>query len=81
MITDYFNGGGQVVIYDANNGSRSNRQRLAEKYDKLGVHVVFLGVQPASICYHLPTLLQNHYATIKKSLTGILGVSRFLRQM
>lgn len=43
MISGYFDGGGQVVIYDANNGSRASRQRMAEKFDKKGIHVVFLG--------------------------------------
>ena len=42
-IQKFFDGGGQVVIYDANNGVKANRTRLAEKFDKLGVHVVFLG--------------------------------------
>ncbi|KAJ7359306.1 6-phosphofructo-2-kinase-domain-containing protein [Mycena albidolilacea] len=41
-IWDYFGGGGQVVIYDANNGTRAARQALAEKFDKAGVHVVIL---------------------------------------
>ena len=43
LIWDYFEAGGQVVIYDANNGTRAARQRLAEKFDKKGVHVVILG--------------------------------------
>lgn len=43
MIQDFFDGGGQVVIYDANNGTRERRQRIAEIFDKKGVHVVFLG--------------------------------------
>ena len=36
-------GNGQVVIYDANNGTRESRQQLAEKFDKKGIHVIFLG--------------------------------------
>lgn len=43
LIWDFFNGGGQVVIYDANNGTRVARQTLAEKFDKEGIHVVMLG--------------------------------------
>ena len=43
LIWDYFEGGGQVVIYDANNGTRVARQRLAEKFDKAGIHVIMLG--------------------------------------
>ncbi|KAG0696597.1 bifunctional 6-phosphofructo-2-kinase fructose-2,6-bisphosphate 2-phosphatase [Suillus ampliporus] len=42
LIEDFFVAGGQVVIYDANNGSRQSRQDLAEKYDKQGVHVILL---------------------------------------
>jgi len=42
LIWNYFEGGGQVVIYDANNGTRDARQRLAEKFDKAGIHVVIL---------------------------------------
>lgn len=43
MISKWFDGGGQVVIYDANNGSRASRKRLAEKFEEKGIHVVFLG--------------------------------------
>jgi 6-phosphofructo-2-kinase / fructose-2,6-biphosphatase 4 len=43
LIWDFFEKGGQVVIYDANNGTIKARQELAEKFDKAGVHVVFLG--------------------------------------
>lgn len=43
LIWDFFSGGGQVVIYDANNGTRAARQTLAEKFDKQHIHVIFLG--------------------------------------
>lgn len=43
LIWDFFDAGGQVVIYDANNGARETRQILAEKFDKAGIHVIFLG--------------------------------------
>lgn len=43
LIWDFFEGGGQVVIYDANNGTRKQRHTLAEKFDKAGIHVVMLG--------------------------------------
>ncbi|KAJ7512727.1 6-phosphofructo-2-kinase-domain-containing protein [Mycena galericulata] len=42
IIWDYFEDGGQVVIYDANNGTRAARQTLAEKFDKAGIHVIML---------------------------------------
>ena len=43
LIWDFFEGGGQVVIYDANNGTKVARQTLAEKFDKEGIHVILLG--------------------------------------
>lgn len=43
LIWDCFANGGQVVIYDANNGTKAARQALAEKFDKEGIHVVLLG--------------------------------------
>lgn len=46
LIWDFFNTGGQVIIYDANNGSHAARQTLAEKFDQAGVHVIFLGKSP-----------------------------------
>ncbi|KAJ7064999.1 6-phosphofructo-2-kinase-domain-containing protein [Mycena amicta] len=42
LIWDFFSGGGQVVIYDANNGTRAARQALAAKFDKAGIHVIIL---------------------------------------
>jgi 6-phosphofructo-2-kinase/fructose-2,6-biphosphatase 4 len=44
MIWEFFDGGGQVVIYDANNGTREARNTLAEKFDKRGIHVIMLGM-------------------------------------
>ena len=43
LIWDFFESGGQVVIYDANNGSTVVRNAVAERFDKAGVHVVMLG--------------------------------------
>jgi 6-phosphofructo-2-kinase/fructose-2,6-biphosphatase 4 len=43
LIWDFFNSGGQCVIYDANNGRREHRQRVAAKFSKEGIHVVILG--------------------------------------
>ena len=40
---DFFDSGGQVVIYDANNGTRAAREALAEKFDKKGIHIILLG--------------------------------------
>jgi len=43
LILDFFDSGGQVVIYDANNGTRAAREALAEKFDKKGIHIILLG--------------------------------------
>ena len=43
LIWDFFEGGGQFVIYDANNGTRAARRALAEKFEKAGIHVIMLG--------------------------------------
>lgn len=56
-IWDYFANGGQVVIYDANNGTREARQTLGDKFDKAGIHVVMLGLLCA-----LPMLKFLHLA-------------------
>jgi 6-phosphofructo-2-kinase/fructose-2,6-biphosphatase 4 len=49
LIWDFFEQGGQVVIYDANNGTRAARQTLAEKFDAAGIHVVMLGMAFCSL--------------------------------
>lgn len=43
LIWDFFNAGGQCVIYDANNGRREQRQRVLAKFGEEGIHVVILG--------------------------------------
>ncbi|KZV96585.1 bifunctional 6-phosphofructo-2-kinase/fructose-2,6-bisphosphate 2-phosphatase [Exidia glandulosa HHB12029] len=42
LILDFFDRGGQVAIYDANNGTRASRKEVAEKFEARGIHVVFL---------------------------------------
>lgn len=43
-IWDYFTvQGGQVVIYDANNGNVKSRKETRDKFEARGVHVIFLG--------------------------------------
>ncbi|TEB34359.1 6PF2K-domain-containing protein [Coprinellus micaceus] len=74
LIWDYFNGGGQVVIYDANNGAKATRNAIAERFEKEGIHVVML----ESLCdnkdiiegnirsdyYHRIKDHEKHYETI-----------------
>jgi len=43
QIREFFDKGGQVVIYDANNGTVKARNELAERFDKQSIHVIFLG--------------------------------------
>ncbi|KAL1410010.1 hypothetical protein Q8F55_004012 [Vanrija albida] len=43
QIWNFYNEqGGQVVIYDANNGSKESRKRCLEAFGSQGVHVIFL---------------------------------------
>ena len=46
--------GGQVVIYDANNGDKVSRKECFDKFEPRGVHVIFLGESS----YSLPSTLQ-----------------------
>ncbi|THH16120.1 hypothetical protein EW146_g4468 [Bondarzewia mesenterica] len=62
LIWDFFNGGGQVVIYDANNGTRAQRQKLAESFDKGGIHVIIL----ESICDD-KTIIERNIRSVKIS--------------
>ena len=44
QIWDFFTvHGGQVVIYDANNGNINAREDCMDKFRSRGVHVIFLG--------------------------------------
>ena len=45
QIWKFFEEGGQVIIYDANNGTRAARATLAQKFEKAGIHVIFLGIK------------------------------------
>ncbi|EMD35440.1 hypothetical protein CERSUDRAFT_85419 [Gelatoporia subvermispora B] len=55
LIWDFFDSGGQVVIYDANNGTRERRQTIAEKFDKAGIHIVML----ESLCDNEELIMAN----------------------
>lgn len=46
VVDFFFKEGGQVIVYDANNGTLKRRADIREKYGKMGVHVMFL----ESIC-------------------------------
>ncbi len=94
MIADFFAGGGQVVIYDANNGTRQARQAVAEKFAKEGIHVVYLGALAgprSASCVCSPTSFwlircrtsprQNPCVITTRSSRLISGASRYLRLM
>lgn len=52
LIWDFFENG-QVVIYDANNGTKAARQALAARFDKGGIHIIMLGAFPCGNMYSL----------------------------
>lgn len=62
VIDFFFNQGGQVVVYDANNGVQARRYAIREKYGKLGVHVMFL----ESICTD-PRVVEANVRSVKLS--------------
>ncbi|KAI0298673.1 6-phosphofructo-2-kinase-domain-containing protein [Multifurca ochricompacta] len=62
LIWEFFNAGGQCVIYDANNGRREQRQRVAEKFGKEGIHVVIL----ESTCDD-PAVIERNIRSVKIS--------------
>lgn len=43
ILNFFFVEGGQIVIYDANNGSAKHRRNTLKKFEERGVHVIFLG--------------------------------------
>ncbi|SNX82396.1 related to 6-phosphofructo-2-kinase [Melanopsichium pennsylvanicum] len=62
VIDFFFNQGGQVVVYDANNSIQARRYAIREKYGKLGVHVMFL----ESICTD-PKVVEANVRSVKLS--------------
>ena len=61
-VIDFFNQGGQVVIYDANNGLQARRYAIREKFGPLGIHVMFL----ESICTD-PKVVEANVRSVKLS--------------
>jgi 6-phosphofructo-2-kinase/fructose-2,6-biphosphatase 4 len=53
LIWEFFDSGGQVVIYDANNGTRAAREAMAEKFENKGIHIIFLGSSPLILYRYL----------------------------
>lgn len=50
QVWDFFSKqGGQVVIYDANNGDKASRKELYDKFEARGVHVIYLGESACTI--------------------------------
>ncbi|EPQ31690.1 uncharacterized protein PFL1_01023 [Pseudozyma flocculosa PF-1] len=67
-VVDYYDQGGQVVIYDANNGSQARRYAIREKFGKLGIHVMFL----ESICTD-PAVVEANVRSVKLSSPDYVG--------
>ncbi|TFY58592.1 hypothetical protein EVG20_g8088 [Dentipellis fragilis] len=68
LIWDHFNGGCQVVIYDANNGTRAQRQTLGQKFDQAGIHVIIL----ESVCND-NKLIERNIRSVKISSPDYRG--------
>lgn len=91
LIWKFFETGGQVVIYDANNGTRRARKDLAEKFDKAGIHVILLGAFPAPSASAIASVkrilmlacdsFQRALAITRRSSKLTSGASRFLLPM
>ncbi|KAF6745399.1 cytoplasmic protein [Ephemerocybe angulata] len=67
-IWDYFNAGGQVVIYDANNGTKATRDAIAQRFHDQGIHVVML----ESICEN-KEIIENNIRSVKISSPDYRG--------
>lgn len=61
----YSNEKGQVAIYDANNATKISRQALAEKFEKEGVHTIFLGES------HMQSFLRSSILTVVRPLESM----------
>lgn len=82
QIWDFFDAGGQVVIYDANNGTRERRNAIAEKFDKAGIHVIMLGTLSILwLALSSNFCSQSRHATTRISSCRTSVVSRFPRPM
>ncbi|KAF8330355.1 6-phosphofructo-2-kinase-domain-containing protein [Cantharellus anzutake] len=56
LILDFYSKEkGQVAIYDANNATKLSRQNLTERFEKEGVHIIFL----ESLCDDQETVMAN----------------------
>ncbi|KZT04503.1 bifunctional 6-phosphofructo-2-kinase/fructose-2,6-bisphosphate 2-phosphatase [Laetiporus sulphureus 93-53] len=55
LIWEFFNAQGQVIIYDANNGTRERRQAIADKFTNAGIHVIML----ESLCDDNEIIMSN----------------------
>jgi 6-phosphofructo-2-kinase/fructose-2,6-biphosphatase 4 len=83
LIWDYFDDGGQVVIYDANNGTRDARNTLATKFDAKGIHVIMLGARALPPHDHpapADARRQSRCATTRRSSSATSAASRSPRR-
>jgi 6-phosphofructo-2-kinase/fructose-2,6-biphosphatase 4 len=61
--------GGQVVIYDANNGNVKARKETLDKFEAKGVHVIFLGS-----CYETENAYYQRVSVIKRISSLLISV-------
>ena len=72
QVVDFFhNEGGQVIIYDANNGTQKRRADIRAHFGGLGVHVMFLGELPVrrarAVMLTVCLAVQRAYALTRRS--------------
>ncbi|ORX41018.1 putative cytoplasm protein [Kockovaella imperatae] len=69
QIWDFFTvQGGQVVIYDANNGDKISRKQCFDKFEPRGVHVIFM----ESICDKVD-IIEANIRSVKLSSPDYVG--------
>lgn len=58
-----FEEGTQIIIYDANNGTKARREGIANRFHDRGIHVIMLGIFSITNSAFLTRTIQRLYAT------------------